>query len=85
MALRLWTEFAHLPQSSEGEAYLAKETGDPYKPVKGEDIYRRGKTVGDIPEESATCLSVIPFERRSSFTLLPSSALSSIVSHLLGL
>jgi soluble lytic murein transglycosylase len=47
VALRLWTEFAHLPQSDEGEAYLAKATGDPYKPVKGEDIYRRGKTLLD--------------------------------------
>ncbi|PLX44680.1 MAG: hypothetical protein C0609_05080 [Deltaproteobacteria bacterium] len=43
VAITLWSEYAHLPQADEAERYLARKTGDPFKPVPGEKIFMRGK------------------------------------------
>jgi soluble lytic murein transglycosylase len=73
VAVRLWTEFAHLPQSAAGEAYLVKASGDPFTPMRGEEIYRRGKTLLDKGgrEKAVETLAELKKRLRKKSKLLP--------------
>ncbi len=42
VAERLWVDLAHRPEAVAAEAVLARGTGDPFRPVSGERIFRRG-------------------------------------------
>ncbi len=41
-AEKLWVDLAHRPEAREAEVLLARGTGDPFRPVTGERIFRRG-------------------------------------------
>ena len=44
-AERLWVDLAHRPEAKAAEAILARGTGDPFRPVSGERIFRRGRVL----------------------------------------
>ncbi len=46
-AEHLWVDWAHVPVSREAEPVLARDTGDPFRPVSGERIFQRGKRLLD--------------------------------------
>jgi soluble lytic murein transglycosylase len=45
VAERIWVELACVPEAREAEAYLARSSGDPFRPVSGRRIYERGRVL----------------------------------------
>ncbi len=79
-AEHLWVDWAHVPVSREAEPVLARDTGDPFRPVTGERIFERGKRLLDRGrrEEAIDTLS----ELRSR--LVPGSRIAPRVDLALG-
>ena len=80
VAERLWVDFAHRPEARLAEPVLARGTGDPFRPVSGEGIFKRGRVLLEKGRREEAVRTLRELRRR----LIPGSRIAPRVDLALG-
>lgn len=79
-AEKVWVDYAHMPESKAAEAVLSRGNSDPFRPVSGERIFRRGK---NLFEKGRRDQAIAALEKLKS-RLIPGSKIEPELNLILG-